>query len=178
MGWHATLLTHNHDAEVTGGGGGGASSPTVFTLVDPSTTPTTTSTTLTAPATTTVITQSEGVSSAVGVDAWGSYLTTLCDLLHQRLASLAGLFQSVQGGGGDCDSGSTSGTGTGGAGASAGTGTGSDGTGNEGSASDDRLTNAPLCHGVLLAIRYCLIDLHSTRRHLSHPTLWRDINQR
>ena len=187
MGWRARLLIGNHDSEVAGGGDGGGGGGggggvggvvnpsasaststltlTLFTLDDDPTTPPPTQNTSTAP--------SEQVSAA-----WGSYLSTLCDLLHQRLSSLAGLFQSVQGAQINDESGVDARTVGSGNDSNGGAAIGGGGSGSGGGRDDDQLTNTPLCHGVLLAIRYCLIDLHATRGHTSNPTLWRDINQR
>ena len=187
MGWHARVLIETHDAVMTGGGGGGGdgdgggvtSTATLFTLDDPRTT-TATNITTTTTATTPLEEASLAVAATAAV-AWGSYLTTLCDLLHQRLSSLADLFRVVQGGQIHDDQGSSSGSdGNSGSSSSGGHGSETIGSGSgSGSGNDhEQLTNTPLCHGVLLAIRYCLIDLHGTRGHHHNPTLWREINQR
>ena len=183
MGWHARVLIDTHDAVMTGGGGGDGggvtSTTTLFTLNDPRTT-TATNITTTTTSTTPLEEASLAVAAAAAV-AWGSYLTTLCDLLHQRLSSLADLFRVVQGGQIHDDQGNNHGNGNSGSSSSDGHGSETNGSGGSGSGNGndhEQLTNTPLCHGVLLAIRYCLIDLHGTRGHHHNPTLWREINQR
>ena len=87
-------------------------------------------------------------SAALSVDdaslACASFIRSLCDLLCDRLGRLEGLFKSFSEGSGDVPIGVS---------------------GNDEDSrvdSDNAQAPEPLCHGLMLALRYCLKELYSS----------------
>ena len=105
--------------------------------------------------------------------ACASFIRSLCDLLRDRLGRLEGLFKSFNEGTGDVPIG----------------GSGNEDNDRVDSDSDNTQAPEPLCHGLMLALRYCLKELHSSdllggtsHKGTKHPliavivrTVWRPL---